>query len=82
MMPSNTFETQRDIIIACISIHNFLRRNALDDILFKQYENDTMEMNEEQVNEEDGREENSPRLLGREEQVYMNNLRDKIPNLL
>ncbi|XP_026445578.1 uncharacterized protein LOC113346230 [Papaver somniferum] len=40
-MPSYSFETQRDIVIACMSIHNFLRRNALDDWLFKDYENET-----------------------------------------
>ncbi|KAI3868888.1 hypothetical protein MKX03_036417 [Papaver bracteatum] len=51
-MPSYSFETQRDIVIACMSIHNFLRRNALDDWFFKQYENEAFEMNEIQVVEE------------------------------
>lgn len=48
-MPSYSFETQRDIVIACMSIHNFLRRNALDDWLIKEYENETFDMNETQV---------------------------------
>ncbi|KAI3983852.1 hypothetical protein MKX01_011560 [Papaver californicum] len=74
--------------IGCMSIHNFLRYNALDDWLFKQYENEAFEMNETQVNEEDEAEmememeENAPHLFGRQEQIYMNDLRDKIATLL
>ncbi|KAI3869620.1 hypothetical protein MKX03_011817 [Papaver bracteatum] len=70
-MPSYSFETQRDIVIACMSIHNFLRRNTLDDWLFKQYEN-----------EEAKTEEIAPCLFGRQEQLHMNNLRDEIASLL
>ncbi|KAI3860368.1 hypothetical protein MKX03_007124 [Papaver bracteatum] len=58
-MPSYSFETQRDIVIACMSIHNFLR----------------LEVEEET-------EENAPHLFGRQEQIYMNNLRDEIASLL
>ncbi|MCL7025344.1 hypothetical protein MKW94_022432 [Papaver nudicaule] len=81
-MPSYSFETQRDIVIACMSIHNFLRHNALDDWLFKEYESDVFEMNKVQVDEEVEREERAPHLFGREEHVYMNNLRDEIARLL
>ncbi|KAI3858200.1 hypothetical protein MKX03_037783 [Papaver bracteatum] len=75
-------KTQRDIIIACMSIHNFLRRNALDDWLFKQYENEAFEMNEIQVDEESETEENAPHLFGRQEQLHMRNLRYEIASLL
>ncbi|KAI3903222.1 hypothetical protein MKW98_031876 [Papaver atlanticum] len=73
-MPSYSFETQRDIVIACMSIHNFLR----------QYENETFDMNETRVEVEVEAEtdENAPRLFGRQEQIYMNNLRDEIASLL
>ncbi|KAI3860354.1 hypothetical protein MKX03_003526 [Papaver bracteatum] len=78
-MTSYSFETQRDIVIACMSIHKFLCRNALDDWLFKQYENEEIEMNEIQKAET---EENAPHLFGRQEQLHMNNLRDEIASLL
>ncbi|KAI3885973.1 hypothetical protein MKX03_019245 [Papaver bracteatum] len=81
-MPSYSFEPQRDIVIACMSIHNFLRRNTLDYWLFKEYENETFDMNETQVEVEAETEENTPRLFGRQEQIYMNNLRDEIASLL
>ncbi|KAI3955697.1 hypothetical protein MKW98_006057 [Papaver atlanticum] len=81
-LPSYSFETQRDIVIACMSIHNFLRRNALDDWLFKEYENETFDMNEAQVEVEAETEENAPRLFGRQEHIYITNLRDEIASLL
>ncbi|XP_026384983.1 uncharacterized protein LOC113280586 [Papaver somniferum] len=67
-----------------LSMHNFLRHNALDDRLFKEYENETFDMNETQVEVEveAETEENAPRLFGRQEQICMTNSRDEIASLL
>lgn len=34
------FRTQRDIIVACVAIHNFLRKTVVNDTFFEQSEND------------------------------------------
>ncbi|RZC69144.1 hypothetical protein C5167_032215 [Papaver somniferum] len=55
-----------------------------DCTITQKYENETFDMNETQVEVEveAETEENAPRLFGRQEQIYMNNLRDKIASLL
>lgn len=72
------------VFLFCMLIHNFLRYNAMDDWLFKQYEEEALEMNEIHVDEEEDAEteENAPRLFGIQEQIYMTNLRDEIVSLL
>ncbi|KAI3833142.1 hypothetical protein MKW92_031539 [Papaver armeniacum] len=50
--------------------------------LLEEYENETFDMNETRVEVEAETEENAPRLFGRQEQIYMNNLRDEIASLL
>ncbi|KAH9801971.1 DDE Tnp4 domain-containing protein [Citrus sinensis] len=39
-----SFDTQRKIVVACMAIHNFLRKISVDDALFAQYENDEVEL--------------------------------------
>lgn len=38
MMPSYSFNTQVLIVVSCVAIHNFFRKQQEQDWLFKQYE--------------------------------------------
>lgn len=41
-MPSYPFRTQVYIVVACMVIHNFLRRFSLHDELFEKYEDENV----------------------------------------
>ena len=47
MAPFN-FSTQRNVIIACFAIHNFIRKFNIEDVLFLESKEDTITNNEEQ----------------------------------
>ncbi|XP_074351642.1 uncharacterized protein LOC141690772 [Apium graveolens] len=73
-MAPYTFSTQRDIVIACFAVHNFIRMGKLEDELFDQCDmNADEDENEKQFNEP----ENEP-LSSLQGTHYMNNLRDQI----
>ncbi|GJR38034.1 putative nuclease HARBI1 [Tanacetum coccineum] len=42
------FSTQRNVVIACFAIHNFIRKFNIEDVLFLECEEDTITNNEEQ----------------------------------
>lgn len=89
-MAPYSFSMQRDIAIACITIHNFIRKSRIEDQLFMEYDDNIMFIGEEQHEEsdessdeegsdEDGNEETwrSPREI-----ECMVNLRDQIADKL
>ncbi|XP_074343001.1 uncharacterized protein LOC141680774 [Apium graveolens] len=51
-MPPYTFSTQRDIVIACFAVHNFIRLQKLEDELFDQCDNNVSSDSDEEENEE------------------------------
>ena len=78
-MPSYSYSTQRDLVIACIAIHNFLRCVSLDDELFWKAE----------VGEYDGEEDEPSQpgpsyseIFSPQAQTLMANLRDQIADQL
>jgi len=46
-MPSYKFETQRDIVITCMTLHNFLQRHNLSDRDFLEVADETYIQNTE-----------------------------------
>ncbi|GJZ64107.1 putative nuclease HARBI1 [Tanacetum coccineum] len=47
-MASYKFEVQRDVVIACFAIHNFIRKRNIQDHLFKEFDEDNIFNNEEE----------------------------------
>lgn len=74
------FCKQRDVVIACFTIHNFIRRHNIHDQLFMECDKNT-----ELAEEEHGKS-GEPRLDGSHWDVqdmhYMFNLREEIANQL
>ncbi|XP_074373632.1 uncharacterized protein LOC141713981 [Apium graveolens] len=50
-MPPYTFSTQRDIVIACFAVHNFIRLQKLEDELFDQCDNNVSSDSDGKENE-------------------------------
>ncbi|GJY38981.1 putative nuclease HARBI1 [Tanacetum coccineum] len=47
-MASYKFEVQRDVVIACFAIHNFIRKCNIQDHLFEEFDEDSIFNNEEE----------------------------------
>lgn len=74
------FPIQRDIVIACFAIHNFIRKWNINDQLFMEYDENTLfrEMHEE---ESDGQSVHDME-WGSQSVEYMSTLRDEITTQL
>ena len=78
---------QRNITIACFALHNFIRKEGLDDELFARYEQSNMQLDndntlvevDDEVNEEDQVVQPQGNASDRQ---YMTNLRDQIAQQL
>ncbi|XP_024043375.1 uncharacterized protein LOC112100031 [Citrus clementina] len=79
-MAPYSFDTQRKIVVACMAIHNFLRKISVDDALFAQYENDEVELESGHGNQNHTA--NAINSSSMEDQNYMRQLRDEIANQL
>ncbi|GJV03116.1 uncharacterized mitochondrial protein-like protein [Tanacetum coccineum] len=75
------FSTQRNVVIACFAIHNFIRKFNIEDVLFLECEEDTITNNEEQP-EGSGEEETNGSQWGTQSTQYMASFRDEIANQL
>ncbi|KAJ9564195.1 hypothetical protein OSB04_000161 [Centaurea solstitialis] len=71
------FTIQRNVVIACFAIHNFIRKYNIQDQLFMEINEDTIFNNEEDV-EGIGEEELDVSQWGANSTTYMANLRDGI----
>lgn len=77
------FRIQRNVVIACFAVHNFIRRCNIHDQLFMDYDNDPTFIAEGQVEIEGGDEDDvGARPFGTQNNAYMTNLRDQIANQL
>ncbi|GJZ64487.1 Myb/SANT-like domain, harbinger transposase-derived nuclease domain protein [Tanacetum coccineum] len=78
--------TQRNITIACFALHNFIRKEGLDDELFSMYDQSNVQLNNENVLvEDDGGIEEDEVVQPQEnasDRQYMTNLRDQIAQQL
>ena len=77
-MPKFTLVTQRDITISCFAIHNFIRKEGLDDDLFTQYDQGDVHDNENVHDDNNGDVEVVQPIGSNADQQYMINLRDQI----
>ena len=83
-MAPYSFRTQVHIVVACMAIHNFLRRVSLNDELFNMYENEDVDI-PEQVPMDVEQAEVPPsyqEIFGTESQQQMVTLRDDIADQL
>ncbi|XP_024984011.1 uncharacterized protein LOC112519923 [Cynara cardunculus var. scolymus] len=77
------FRIQRNIVIACFAIHNFIRRCNMQDQLFMDYDNNPMLINEAQEQIDGGEEEEIDATpWGPQDSEYMTNLCNEITNQL
>ena len=80
-MAPYSFSTQRDIVIACIAVHNFIRKKKLEDELFDQCDQSGSDSDGEE-NEEDLEGSMNDAQWGSQATQYMNDLRDQIASKL
>ena len=74
-------EVQRDVVIACFAIHNFIRKCNIQDQLFQECDEDSIFNNQEEF-ESHVEEEVDGTQWGTQSTQYMANLRDEIANQL
>ncbi|GKF86030.1 hypothetical protein Tco_0253857 [Tanacetum coccineum] len=78
--------TQRNITIACFALHNFIRKEGLDDELFSTYDQLNVQLDNENVLvEDDGGVEEDQVVQPQgnaSDREYMTNLRDQIAQQL
>ncbi|XP_074352676.1 uncharacterized protein LOC141691823 [Apium graveolens] len=75
-MAPYSFSTRRDIVIACIAVHNFIRKKKLEDELFERCDQTSDSDGEE--DEEDLEGTMNDTHWGSQATQYMNDLRDQI----
>ncbi|XP_047337289.1 uncharacterized protein LOC124941074 [Impatiens glandulifera] len=75
-MAPYSFQTQRNIVIACAALHNFIRKRYRTDSFFEQYEVDNMTQNNQQ------RWTTMMESSRPADQTFMINLREQIANQL
>jgi hypothetical protein len=83
-MPSFSPKTQKHIIIACMTLHNFIRDSELRDEEFEKYDDDEDYMPDNEDDNE-GQEVSQPYeddIPESENEVTMNTIRDNIANAL
>ena len=78
------FPVQRDIVIACVAVHNFIRKWNIDDDFFRNANNNSIPIPDVPTVQGDELEEENMQVLewGTESVQYMTNLRDEIANNL
>ena len=82
-MAPYSFRIQRNVVIACFAIHNFIRRCNIHDQLFMDFDNDAMFIPEGSEEIEGGDEDDmGARSFGTQNNEFMANLCDQIVNQL
>ncbi|KAI3719353.1 hypothetical protein L6452_20250 [Arctium lappa] len=76
------FPIQKDVVIACFAIHNFIRKCNIQDRLFMEYDENTMFTPTEEQHEGSGGIEVDEMEWSSQDNEYMTNLRDQIANQL
>ncbi|KAL5731819.1 hypothetical protein ACHQM5_004512 [Ranunculus cassubicifolius] len=86
-MPSYDFPTQRNIVIACMCLHNYLRRVALNDELFRLADDENAVLNSVEEHEGnnievEGDDGDNSDIFRPSEMLAMKTTRDQIANQL
>nr|XP_009797411.1 PREDICTED: uncharacterized protein LOC104243848 [Nicotiana sylvestris] len=76
-MAPYSIDVQRDVVIACFAVHNFIRKERLNDDLFNQYDLPQVIFEEEGEHEQVLDETNGPSWTTEDSQ-FMNNMREEI----
>ncbi|KAK2649451.1 hypothetical protein Ddye_016940, partial [Dipteronia dyeriana] len=76
--PPYLFSIQRNIVIACITLHNFLQKLSIDDELNLQYDDEDIQLDNDDANQIQIPSTNNE--FGRADQVFMQQLRNQIAN--
>ncbi|GKB33435.1 putative nuclease HARBI1, partial [Tanacetum coccineum] len=78
-MASYKFEVQRDVVIACFAIHNFIQKCNIQDHLFEEFDEDSIFNNEEEF-ERHVEEKAEATQWGAQSSQYMADVRGEIAN--
>ncbi|XP_075080484.1 uncharacterized protein LOC142165985 [Nicotiana tabacum] len=76
-MTPYSIDVQRDVVIACFAVHNFIKKERLNDDLFNQYDLPQVIFEEEGEHEQVLDETNGPSWTTEDSQ-FMNNMREEI----
>ncbi|XP_019250881.1 PREDICTED: uncharacterized protein LOC109229783 [Nicotiana attenuata] len=76
-MAPYSIDVQRDVVIACFAVHNFIRKERLNDDMFNQYDLPQIIFEEEGEHEQVLDETNGPSWTTEDSQ-FMNNMREEI----
>lgn len=79
-MPPYPFPIQRSIVVAAMTVHNFIRKEAIADELFRQYESE--ELAPEASNGGDSSTPETDATVNIEQQMEMSAIRDAIADAL
>eukprot|EP00268_Persea_americana_P028534 TRINITY_DN27701_c0_g1_i4.p1 TRINITY_DN27701_c0_g1~~TRINITY_DN27701_c0_g1_i4.p1 ORF type:complete len:141 (-),score=18.74 TRINITY_DN27701_c0_g1_i4:54-476(-) len=79
-MPPYPFPVQRSIVVAAMTVHNFIRKEAIADTLFKQYENEDIFLKAN--NDDDSGIFDTDTIVDTAEQMEMLEVRDAIADAL
>ena len=79
-MPPYPFPVQRSIVVAAMTVHNFIRKEAIADTLFKQYENEDIFLKAN--NDDDSGIFDTDTIVDTVEQMEMLEVRDAIADAL
>ena len=79
-MPPYPFPVQRSIVVAAMTVHNFIRKEAIADALFQQYENENISL--EASNDDDNGISDIDTAIDIAEQMEMSEVRDAIADAL
>eukprot|EP00268_Persea_americana_P054307 TRINITY_DN620_c0_g1_i1.p1 TRINITY_DN620_c0_g1~~TRINITY_DN620_c0_g1_i1.p1 ORF type:complete len:161 (-),score=16.88 TRINITY_DN620_c0_g1_i1:862-1344(-) len=79
-MPPYPFPVQRSIVVAAMTVHNFIIKEAIADALFQQYENENISL--EASNDDDNGISDTDTVVDIVEQMEMSEVRDAIADAL
>ena len=79
-MPPYSFHVQRNIVVAVMTVHNFIRKEAIANALFIQYENEDISL--EAIDSDDSGTSDTDVVVDIAEQMEMSKVRNAIVDAL
>jgi hypothetical protein len=81
-MPNFPYDKQEKIVVASMSLHNLIRKHAIEDAEFQPYDNDEDLLHIDNIDDNEAQDESSIQGSETSNQNSMNIKRDHIANLL
>ncbi|XP_060175874.1 uncharacterized protein LOC132606406 isoform X2 [Lycium barbarum] len=77
-MPPYSIDVQRDVVVACFAVHNFIRKERINDELFNQYDSPRLIFDEEEGEQEEVLDETSGPSWTAEDSQIMHNMHEQL----